>query len=382
MRRSALFLVVASQALPLLLACHHDEPPPEPAKPAWQLLASELPEALLSVSGRSPTDMFAVGADKGAGPLVLHFDGKKWAQLHTGTHGDLWWIHTFADGTALLGGAGATVLHYDGHHFERMKTPGLGRQTVFGVWGLSPDDFYAVGNASGRNGFIWHYHNGTFENETLPLDVPRIAGDELPGFFKAWGTSTEVWVVGAAGAILHREGNAPFKVVPTATKNNLFTVSGVDTRMLTVGGASNGNVYEWNGAQLSSTSPAGAGLFQGVSMTKSHGDWISGERGLVYTRATPTNDFALVDHGLELPPSSSLHSIFVDASGGVWSAGGNVLTAALDNGMLIHYGDPIPQVVLDDDDSDASTTDGGAPIACPPDVIAAGKTGSIARRWD
>ena len=49
-------------------------------RPEWQLLASELPSALLSVSGRSPTDIYAVGADKGHGPLVLHFDGKGWKQ--------------------------------------------------------------------------------------------------------------------------------------------------------------------------------------------------------------------------------------------------------------------------------------------------------------
>ena len=118
-------------------------------------------------------------------------------------------------------------------------------------------------------------------------------------------------------------------------------------------------------------------------MTKTHGDWLSGERGLVYTRATLKDPFTLVDHGLELPPASSLHSIFVDSSGGVWSAGGNVLSPALDNGMLIHYGDPVPQVVIDEDDAAASamTGDAGAP-ACPADVVAAGKNGSIARRWD
>ena len=47
---------------------------------------------------------------------------------------------------------------------------------------------------------------------------------------------------------------------------------------------------------------------------------------MVYTRADSSGPFVAVDHGLALPPTSSLHSIFVDSSGGVWSAGGNVLT--------------------------------------------------------
>jgi hypothetical protein len=41
--------------------------------------------------------------------------------------------------------------------------------------------------------------------------------------------------------------------------------------------------------------------------------------------------------------------------GGVWSAGGNVLTPALDGGMLVHYGEPVPPVVLDDDEPEAAT---------------------------
>ena len=40
-----------------------------------------------------------VGADDGAGPLVVHFDGTSWQRLETGVHGDLWWVRAFDDGT-------------------------------------------------------------------------------------------------------------------------------------------------------------------------------------------------------------------------------------------------------------------------------------------
>jgi len=70
-------------------------------------------------------------------------------------------------------------------------------------------------SAGGRAGFIWHYHDKHFTKEAIPLDVPRVAGGQLPGFFKAWGAGDEVWVVGAGGAILHRKGAAPFAVVPS-----------------------------------------------------------------------------------------------------------------------------------------------------------------------
>src|SRR5260370_11020961 len=47
--------------------------------------------------------------------------------------------------------------------------------------------------------------------------------------------------------------------------------------------------------------------------------------------------------------------------------------------MLIQYGDRGPPVVIEDD---AKPADGGAPLVCPAAVIAEGKTGSIARRWN
>ncbi len=371
--------LLAGIAAALLIACEKAPPPAAPHDREWQLLASELPSALLSVSGRSSTDIYAVGSDKGQGPLVLHFDGKAWRELHTGHSGDLWWVQAFPNGAVLMAGASATVLRFDGQRFERMNTPGLGRQTIYGVWGKNAEDFYAVGSAGGRNGFVWHYHAGGFEKETLPLDLPRVSGGELPGFFKVFGLSDDVWVVGAGGAILHRKGSAPFAVVPTTTKDTLFTVHGVGDRLVAVGGAGNGVLLEGTTEGFHDASPPAAGLIQGI-FTTDRGDWASGERGVVYTRGQPAGGaFTAVDHGLMLPAKSSLHSIFVDDTGGVWSAGGDVLTPALDNGMLVHYGNRVPPVVIVEDEA---TPDAGAKAACPAAVVDAGKKGSIARRWD
>ena len=391
------FVVALAAVASSLGACSRSQPAQQPSSAReWQLLASELPSALLSVSGRSSSDIFAVGSDKGKGPLVLHFDGKAWHELKTGHTGDLWWVQALPNGPALLAGANGTVLRYDGKTFERMTTPGLGRDTVYGVWGKSADDFYAVGSSAGRNGFVWHYTKGAFAKETIPVDVPRTTTNEVPGFFKVWGTGDDVWVVGAAGTVLHRKGAAPFAVVPTQTKDTLFTVHGNGDRLLTVGGSGNGLVLVGSSnadAKLQNGSPAGAGLLQGIYATE-HGDWASGERGLVFECDKPGDSFKAVDHGLALPPNSSLHSIFVDSAGGVWSAGGNVLTPALDDGMLVHYGEHTPPVVIDDDAPRAAGTtnvpapgaDAGAasmPAAtCPPAVLAAGRDKSIARRWD
>lgn len=379
--RALALAAAVGAAVASAVSCTRTQAPAQaPRERQWQLLASELPSALLSVAGRSPSDIYAVGADKGEGPLVLHFDGTRWTELRTGQRGDLWWVQALPGGPVLMAGSGGMVLRYDGRRFERMPTPGLGRQTVYGVWGTDADDFYAVGSANGRSGFVWHCRHGSFESEELPLEELRMTSGELPGFFKVFGTGDEVWVVGAGGTILRRSGLGPFTPMPTTTKDTLFTIHGHLGRLLTVGGAGNGVILEekGKGPAFRDESPSGAGLIQGV-FASDFGDWASGERAAVYTRSDPAAPFTKVDVGLTLPETSSLHSIFVDSGGGVWSAGGNVLTPALDGGILIHYGAPVPPVVIADDDVVA---DAGAPADCPGDVVAAGRDRSVARRWD
>ncbi len=351
-----------------------------PKAAEWQLLASDLPSSLMSVAARSPGDVYTVGSDKGHGPLVLHYDGESWMRLDTHQSGDLWWVQALPDAT-IMAGAGAMVLRYGGKSpddFTRLPTPGLAKQTIYGVWGKSGDDFYAVGSAAGRDGFVWHYHGAAFEAEKLPRDLPRTAAGELPGFFKVWGTGDDVWVVGSSGSFLHRSGTGPFEVVPTGTKETLFTLHGTRGRCLAVGGSSNGVLLEMKGPTpvMNDLSPAGAGLIQGVFATDEFGDWASGERGMVYERVAG-GAFTPVDHGRTLPPTSSLHSIYVDPTGGVWSAGGNVLTPALDGGVLLYHGPPVAKV----DYADPATTK-PPPVTCPAEVVSAGKSGSVARRWD
>ena len=186
----ALALIAAGIALS---GCKKPPPPPHETPREWQLLASELPAALLSVSGRSPTDVYVVGADKGQGPLVLHFDGKKWVELHTGTRGDLWWVQALPNGPALMAGAGARVLRFDGNRFECMVTPGLARQTVYGVWGTSGTNVFAVG----LGGTILHYDGVSWTAQSSGTTKT------LNGI---WGTSAgdTIFVVGDSGTVRRR----------------------------------------------------------------------------------------------------------------------------------------------------------------------------------
>jgi hypothetical protein len=376
--------VVASGAA--FAGCSDPAPPPPPTPPAlkWETVAKGLPAALLSVSGTSDKDVWVVGADKSpaSGPSVLHYDGAAWTPMVTGQHADLWWVHAVAGGPVFMAGAGGMILRYANGAFERMKTPGLGKDTVFGVWAASATDAYAVGGWSGHNGFLWHFDGTAWSQVRLPDDIPRLANSEVPGLFKVWGTGPEdVWVTGGAGTVLHGGKTKGFSVVKTTTKETLFTVSGASDGLVgIVGGGGNGLIFESkDGATVADVSPPAVPLIQGIALAAGGAGWAVGEKAFVYRRSG--KQWAQVDHQQELGVQS-LHATWIDPSGGLWAVGGNVLSTTLDAGAILHEGAVVPTY------QPAVISDGGldgdaAPAAvCPAAVIAAGQGKSIARQWN
>ncbi len=373
-------LTLSALLLPLTLtACPED--PEVVDRGEWQVVMRDLPAALLAVTGTSSTDVWATGADAGAGPIVLHFDGTTWEQKPTGTRGALWWVHAFEGGPVFFGGSHNTLLRYEGGSFTRMVTPGVARHTIFGIWGPSPTDVYAVGSVAGRNGFIWHYDGVAWAEVDLPPlpelpTAPTGATGDRPGLFKVWGdTLGNTWVVGARGVALKRPagtlGPGGFAVVPTNTTATLFTVAGRDGDATIVGGGTEAVLLEGD----SSLSPRAVGnlaLLQGVAFGPDKKGWACGENASIFERTS--KGWARVDTGFALG-IQSLHAMWVDPAGHVWAAGGNVLTAALDKGALVRLAPnavagwiPPPPPVPD--------------LTCPDAQVDPNPTASMARRWD
>ncbi|HEX2881555.1 MAG TPA: hypothetical protein VHO25_18625, partial [Polyangiaceae bacterium] len=87
--------VLAWTAASLSASACSDEEVQQNETSDWRVIHEELGGALLSVWGRSSSDVWAVGGDSGdgTGPLVLHYDGSRWQQLQTGQDaGTLWWV--------------------------------------------------------------------------------------------------------------------------------------------------------------------------------------------------------------------------------------------------------------------------------------------------
>jgi hypothetical protein len=258
MRAAALLFVTV---LATLAACDDD--------PRYQVVARDLDEALLAIGGTASDDVWAVGADRGRGPLVLHYDGARWTRVATGTRGDLWWVAPVAGGPTYVAGKDATILRYDGATFTRMATPGLAAHTIYGLWAAAADDVWAVGSVAGRAGFVWRYDGVAWRDVPVPLAVPAVDefGDAV-GFFKVWGGADgRPWVVGGRGAALRWDGTA---LVPAATPttSTLFTVHQAGDLVVAVGGGTGGALVERQGdGAFVDRTPAGAGLIQGVWVT-------------------------------------------------------------------------------------------------------------------
>jgi hypothetical protein len=343
--------------------------------PPWQVVAQELDEAVLSIHGTSAADVWAVGADKGKGPLVLHWDGKDWTKQETGSQGDLWWVHAFDDGSVFLGGANSTILRWQGDKFVRMATPGLANSTVFGLWGRAADDVYAVGSSSGRNGFMWHFDGSAWSEVALPEDVPEDAQHDIPGLFKVWGNASgAVFAVGAHGLMLRAPADADFAVVPTGVDATLFTVFADSDQVYAVGGEANGVILNVGERALDET-PEASPLIQGVCVGPKGEAFASGQAGTIYEREGST--WKRVDTKIETN-IQSLHAMWIDPEGNVWSTGGNVISG-LDRGLIIRRGEAIASY----EKPAATTQDGGTPIVtCPKGGLDLGPEHSIARRWD
>lgn len=358
--------LVLSGALLLTAACGEER--------TWQVTASGLDEALMSISGSSEKDVWAVGGDTGKGPLVLHFDGTTWERKVTGTSGALWWVHTLKDGTAFLGGTRGIILEWDGSSFIRHATPALARQTVFGVWASARDDVYAVGaGTSGRRGFLWHYDGTDWSEIALPVDVP-LKGGETPGLFKVWGLNADdVYAVGADGLVLHKDATG-WKRIAVDRTDTIFTVSGNAKRLYLSGGGLQGELLESNGDAFKDVSPTDVALVQGVAADQSDSDraFASGEGGAIFERSNGA--WKKVDHGLTLDVES-LHATWIDHKGRVWAVGGKVLTN-LTGGAIV-------QLAPKGQPSYVQPTPPTPPeVVCPAAQIDPAPSKSIARRWN
>lgn len=315
-------------------ACSDDTQPVVPdagdlAK--WHVVHQDLDGALMTIWGSSSTDVWTAGGDTGdgKGPLVLHYDGTQWTRKLTGATGDVWWIHGFAGGPIFMGGKDGLIMRYQDGAFEVMTTPGLG--TVFGLWGATPEDMWAVGGGAGgaSGAFAWRLVNDTWvEAEGFPAEL-----SETNALWKIFGrAANDVWLAGTNGLILRHDGNA-FAEVSSATTRSLFTVHGNSQLLVAVGGYGTGTIVENDGTGWVDVSSPD--LLQVIGVYLSEDDaYAVGIEGAVYHRGADGWKPEVTGLPVYLP----FHAAWIDPEGSLWAAGGQVLSEPFVDGVLIHKG--------------------------------------------
>ena len=315
------------------------------ATPLVHPVLQNLPGALLSITGTSASDVYAVGAeatDGGGGPLVLHYNGTAWQRLHTGAGSGLWWISvTPIDGDFYLAGDGGLILRYtrSSGQFEAQATPAT-EPTLFGIWGSDADHIWAVGgdlSQQDTGGVLWRY-DGTTWSADSSLAGLRPAG--VPTLYKVWGRSaTDVYVVGRLGLVFHYDGAHWTQVAVDSggvdpSQLPLFTVHGNATQVAATGGVAEGAILERVGDTFENRAPVAAPALNGVFLAPDGSGVAVGIAGAVALRAG--GSWQLQQPAIET--DLDLHGAWIDPDGGVWAVGGD-LTTSLDHGLVVYGGD-------------------------------------------
>jgi hypothetical protein len=315
----------------LLVACSS----PEEAtlsEPAWQLL-NETPASLMSVWGTSERDVWVVGGrtELAGAPLVARYDGKRWTTVDAGVTGiDLWWVFGVPGSDSVyFGGARGTILRRRGETFEPMPTPS-GDAVVFGIWGASDTDLWAVGSDKGT-GFAWRGDGTSWTAVQLP-------GGVTGRLFKVHGQNAQdVWMSAVNGSTLHWNGTE-LAHVPTGVQASLFAIITTPERVIAAGGtAEEGQILE-NASGTWVPMPTVNGAQRALA---THGTdvYAMGDFGTVAKRGPSgwTQSSTIVT-------AKTFHAAWADPSGGLWGVGGEFDRIPLtSNGFLAYFGTRQPR---------------------------------------
>lgn len=325
MRRIALLALAV-----FVTGCPDPDPPAPEPEAEWDIVQQDLGGAILSFWGPSMENIFAVGgalAADGGDAFVLHYNGTQWDEMEVDAPA-LWWVHGFSDSNVWAVGEHGSVLNYDG---ETWETVAGGDETynLWGIWGATPDDIWAVGGTvnSQDPGVLLHYQNGAW-SEVSDVGLP---GELL---FKVWGSSVDdVFIVGSESDILHWDG-----------ENWERAASGESERLITVAGSGPDDVYAVGGIMTdvllnydgTNWTPIDSGATEGLMAlwVDPNGDLVvAGFSGLLGTRQSGVWTFP------ESGTFECLHAAWGDGNGNYLVGGGNLLSGGDSRGIIVGLGD-------------------------------------------
>ena len=220
------------------------------------------------IHASSPTSVWLVGtgwANQEPRGYLNHFDGTTWSQATVGVvPTSLFRVRTAPGFGDIAVGMNGGILRLDstfGPGYTDLRTGS--DQSLFGTWGSSPTDMWAVGN----HGNVLHFVGGAVTSFLVTM----------ADFADVWGTGpADVWTVGEGGTVVHFDGNT-FNSVASGTSTDLSAVfTAAPNDVWIAGGAM---LWHWTGTLL--TPVAVPGISATASIRDLHGVaandiWLSG----------------------------------------------------------------------------------------------------------
>lgn len=317
------------------------------SEPTWTTPVTGLGPVVLSVWGSSPTNVWAVGgtcdAAKGCPAtsegLILHFDGTTWTRLPAPKPVVYWWVFGLSPSDVWISGENDTILHWDGTALSVSHTGTDPTDKLFGIWGSSSTDIWAVGGRPDMTSTVLHYDGTTWGPA---VGAPGLASN----FFKVWGSGQgDVWIVGPKASLVHFDGHTwgPFIDVSgagLAANEWLVTVAGrAANDVYAVGGSpSQGKAIHYNGMNwqpVAGLSLSATSLLTGVYESAAGDVAITGLSGAKFIgKGESWHDWSLQQ------PLVDLHAVWMAGPEDVFAVGGSYFT--LTKGVVAHFGGAVP----------------------------------------
>lgn len=272
---------------------------------------------LLNVWASGSKDVWTVGGTPDEG-RVMRYDGVSWSRVELGHPvGLLNWVHGFSDDDITIVGQAGTVLHFDGETFTLQPTPTT--QDLWGVWGSSPNDLWAVGGNGMQESdkLILHFDGSAWTE----IELPPLQKSKVRAFFKVWGTAADnVYVVGARGVVLHFDGQAWTEQLVGASDDLIALWGTGPDRIMAVGGRGNGIAARYDGSSWRTETLAPMPGLNGVFMRNDQTAHVVGVKGTVARLDFETFSFDRYDYDTAL----DLHAVFADSGGRLTAVGGSL----------------------------------------------------------
>jgi hypothetical protein len=221
---------------------------------------------------------------------------------------DVWAVGRFYNGNSPI----AHIAHYNGngwtHNFPSLFAPGLQGGSLNGIYGLSKDKMWVVGEGLATIPFekrdtTWAF--AAYWNKDKWVDIsPKSFNVRLSG---VWAyDENNVWAVGPSGSILYYDGKTW-----TAQYNNsgymLYDIHGTDPKHLYAAGADNsysrGILLKFNGTgwqRVPTSFYDSNGPFHSVWVESEQSVWVAGIGMMFHGGGSDDNDWEVqwVNYGL------------------------------------------------------------------------------------